>query len=77
MKRWITLDHEFVSGTTPHFRTRVIRLPVESYEVKLGLPSEVPGDPAILREWAEVLEGAAQQLEDWQKEALLQEETED
>ena len=61
----------------PHFRTRVTRLPGEGYEVKVSLPGEVPADPEVLREWAAVLEGAAQQLEDWQKEALRQEETED
>lgn len=77
MHRWRTLDDEFVSETKPHFRMHVSRLPLEDYEVSAHLPSAVPDDPAILREWAEVLEGAAQQLEDWQEEALLQEETED
>ena len=77
MERWKTLDYEFVSGTRPHFRTQVTRLPVEGYEVKVTFPNEVPADPAILTEWAEVLRAAAEQLEDWQKEALLQEEAED
>ena len=76
MQRWKTVDYEFVSGMQPHFRTTVTRLPVEGYEVRVHLPSEVPDDPVILREWADVLQAAAEQLDDWQKEALLQEETE-
>lgn len=77
MNRWKTVDYEFVSAAPPHFRAQVTRLPVEGYEVKAHLPAEVTDDPAILREWAEVFEAAAQQLEEWQQEALLQEEQED
>lgn len=70
MKVWKTEVCNFISETTPQVRVQVSQLPAGGYTTEIKFLPIFPKDPAVLREWADVLQAVADQIDTWIEEGM-------